>query len=333
MYIKAFVYLLVLVAGFTPYKFVNASWYNFFGSIVHGDTNPVEDEVSLDSLVLSTKTHSFVGQKGEIDSTYELKDFALVPDTLPSGIYHANYYSDKGSNISTYAVKEGDTLSEIAEKFDVSINTIIWANQISRTKTLKAGSEIIILPVTGVVHEVKSRDTIASISKQYNAKVDDVVSFNNLTENQSLTIGQKIIIPDGEMKTVSPSVSKSLSVESKSSSQSSSKYYAKPTSGPKTQGLHGHNGKDFGGHIGDAVNAAASGKVIIAKTGWNGGYGNYVVIDHPNGQQTLYGHMSAIMVSSGDTVTQGQRIGSIGNTGKSTGPHLHFEVHGGSNPF
>lgn len=333
MYIKAFVYLLVLAAAFTPYKFVNASWYNFFGSIVHGDTNIVENEVSLNSLVLDTKSISFVEQTGGEDLNYELKDLSFVPDTLPAGLYHANSYSDKGSNISTYIVKNGDTLSEIAEKFDVSVNTIIWANQVSRTKSLKVGSEIIILPVTGVVHEVKSRDTIASISKQYNAKVDDIINFNNLTENQSLTIGQKIIIPDGEMKTISPSVSKSISSESKSSTQSSSKYYMKPTSGPKTQGLHGHNGKDFGGHIGDAVNAAASGKVIIAKTGWNGGYGNYVVIEHPNGQQTLYGHMSKITISSGDIVSQGQRIGSIGNTGQSTGPHLHFEVHGGSNPF
>ena len=80
--------------------------------------------------------------------------------------------------------------------------------------------------------------------------------------------------------------------------------------------------------------AAASGEVIIARgSGWNGGYGQMVVISHPNGTQTLYGHMSAISVNAGDLVSAGQKIGEVGNTGNSTGPHLHLEVRGAKNPF
>ena len=102
----------------------------------------------------------------------------------------------------------------------------------------------------------------------------------------------------------------------------------------KTQGIHGYNGVDLAGPIGTTVRAAAAGQVIIAKSsGWNGGYGSYVVLKHNNGTQTLYGHLSRVDASVGETVAQAETIGAIGNSGKSTGPHLHFEVRGGKNPF
>jgi murein DD-endopeptidase MepM/ murein hydrolase activator NlpD len=108
----------------------------------------------------------------------------------------------------------------------------------------------------------------------------------------------------------------------------------RPANAVKTQGIHGHNGVDFGGPTGTSIKAAAGGTVTVARNGgYNGGYGSYVVISHPNGTQTLYAHMSSVGVSVGQNVGQGDYIGAIGNTGKSTGPHLHFEVRGARNPF
>ncbi len=104
--------------------------------------------------------------------------------------------------------------------------------------------------------------------------------------------------------------------------------------GVKTQGIHGHNGVDLASSLNTPIMAAAAGKVIIAKQGgWNGGYGSYVVISHPNGMQTLYAHMNSVAASVGQSVSQGSVIGYMGNTGDSSGVHLHFEVRGGVNPF
>lgn len=108
----------------------------------------------------------------------------------------------------------------------------------------------------------------------------------------------------------------------------------RPTKGVRSQGIHGHNGVDIAAPVGTPVWAAADGKVIVARSGgWNGGYGSYVVISHSNGTQTLYAHLSRVDVTVGQSVTKGKTIGAMGNTGKSTGPHLHFEVRGGKNPF
>lgn len=104
--------------------------------------------------------------------------------------------------------------------------------------------------------------------------------------------------------------------------------------GRLSQGVHGWNGVDLAAPKGSAVYAAAAGTVIISRaSGWNGGYGLYVVVDHGDGTQTLYSHLSADNVTVGQKVTRGQQIGAVGNTGKSTGYHLHFEVRGAKNPF
>ncbi|MHB1118154.1 MAG: M23 family metallopeptidase, partial [Minisyncoccota bacterium] len=116
-------------------------------------------------------------------------------------------------------------------------------------------------------------------------------------------------------------------------------YYTNPLpAGHKTQGIHGYNGIDIGAPTGTPIYAAAGGTVIVSRfrtlsNPWFGGYGNYVIIEHPNGTQTLYGHMSAVYVAVGAHVDKGQPIGEVGSTGKSTGPHLHFEVRGAKNPF
>jgi len=264
---------------------------------------------------------------------------AIVNDTaLVSEGNTGETFIDAGQSgtgqISVYVVRKGDTLSSVAKMFGVSANTIVWANDL-RSNTLKNGQELVILPISGVRHIVKSGDTLASIAKKYKTDLAEILSYNDLSANTKLKVGDEVIVPDGEIAISSGSSSSSGSSVG-ASYPTYAGYYMRPLSGGmKTQGIHGHNGIDLGRlPVGSPVMAAADGTVIIAKSGgWNGGYGSYVVISHPNGTQTLYGHLSKVSVSTGQRVEQGQTIGALGNTGKSTGPHLHFEIRGAKNPF
>lgn len=235
--------------------------------------------------------------------------------------------------ISVYVVREGDSLSQIAEMYDVTTNTILWANDIDSATDIQPGDTLVILPIVGVRHVVKDGDTIGTIAKKYEGDVDEILAYNRLNPVADLQEGDTVIIPGGAIETT-------VTVAAKSSGGSSSggasvTGLAHPLPGAqRTQGIHGYNGVDLAAGAGTPIRAAAAGEVIVSKSGgWNGGYGNYVVIKHPNGVQTLYAHNSRNAVGVGAYVTQGQTIGYVGNTGRSTGAHLHFEVRGGRNPF
>ena len=256
---------------------------------------------------------------------------ALVSDISPlGGVSDSLVYKPTSDQISIYVVREGDTLSQIAEMFDVTVNTIKWGNDLS-SNTLKVGQTLVILPITGVKHTIAKGDTLVSIAKKYKGDIDEIVAYNNLEKGSSLVVGSVIIVPDGEMQSLSPSYAVSGSPGLKEYIG----YYMRPViGGRKSQGLHGHNAIDIAAPIETRILAAADGEVIISRTGgWNGGYGNYIVIRHSNGTQTLYAHNSRNIVSVGDSVKQGEVIGLIGITGKITGSHLHFEIRGAKNPF
>ena len=247
------------------------------------------------------------------------------------GSLDENISSDR---ISVYVVHEGDRLSDIAKMFGVTENTIIWANDLKRGAALKVDQHLIILPVSGVQYTVLSGDTLTSIAKKHKGDVEEIKSFNNLAHDTDLRPGDHIIIPDGEETFVS--TSPTAKSNQKKSLPSMGGYFADPLPGHRrTQGLHGHNGVDLTLERGASIRAAAAGTVIISKNNgaYNGGYGNYVVIAHNNGTQTLYSHLEKTLTQVGAQVSQGQTIGFLGNTGKSTGPHLHFEVRGAKNPF
>jgi LysM repeat protein len=270
-----------------------------------------------------------------------IEDKALVAESgVAGGFVEIN--NRKSDQIAVYEVKEGDTISQIAHMFDVSVNTIKWANNLDRP--IKKGDSLVILPTTGIKHTVKAGGTIADIAKKYNADAKEIALFNGISIDTALVTGQEIIVPNVDLvveepkKSTKPTskASGKTSIASTNMSSGSSDWLIKPIrAGRKTQGIHGHNGIDFGAPNGTPIYAAAGGTVIIAKNddGWNGGYGNYVVIKHPNGVQTLYAHMTTVLTSVGSQVSQGKEIGTVGNTGKSTGNHLHFEVRGAKNPF
>ena len=260
---------------------------------------------------------------------------ALVPEIGPSVTLADIEVARPGQDqISIYVVREGDTLSQIAELFNVSTNTIVWANDLRRGNVIRPGETLAILPVSGVRHTVKKGETLASIVKKYEGELDEVLEFNGIPEGASLAVGSTITIPYGVVPQAVSSVSTSA-VASGSGGPSLSGYFLRPlVGGRRTQGVHGYNGVDIAAPTGTAVLASASGEVIISRSyGYNGGYGQYIVIRHDNGTQTLYAHLSENYVFAGARVVQGQVIGGIGNTGRSTGSHLHFEVRGAQNPF
>lgn len=278
--------------------------------------------------------------KGGGDITI-VDDSALMPSEGPSGTI-ADIEKPKNSMISVYVVRQGDTLSGIAKLFGVSPNTILWANDLPRGSALQIGQTLTILPVTGLKYTIKKGDTIASVAKRYGADAIEVATFNGI-DDETLAVGAEILIPDGEIAAVAATpqakpakgiLATTLNAVKGTATQIG--YYMRPlVGGVRTQGVHGYNGVDLAAPTGTPILAAAEGDVLVAKeTGWNAGYGGYVVIKHGNGSQTLYAHQSKVAVSAGQHVQQGQVIGYVGSTGKSTGAHVHFEIRNGiKNPF
>lgn len=267
---------------------------------------------------------------------------ALVADVGPSGTIADLVEGGKHGTVSTYIVEEGDSLGTIAKEFNVSINTIKWANDI-KGNTLRVGQELVILPVTGVKYTVKNSGSIRDIVKKYGGDVEEAARFNGFDPDEELGAGTVVIIPDGEVQMAretsskGPVVTYRVNKVIRNAGPAYVGYFVHPLNnvGKKTQGLHGYNGIDIAASIGTPIVASASGTITVSRDPayWNGGYGGYVVINHDNGTQTLYAHMSRNVAISGQHVSQGQVIGYVGNTGKSTGPHLHFEVRGAQNPF
>ncbi|MCK4918738.1 MAG: peptidoglycan DD-metalloendopeptidase family protein [Candidatus Pacebacteria bacterium] len=273
-------------------------------------------------------------------------DSALSSETGPSGTMANIKEPSNSDRIATYIVREGDTLGQIAEMFGVSVGTIIWSNDIKQGDLIKNGQVLSILPISGVKHNVVKGETLASIVTKYKGDLKETRQYNDLLEDDTLAVGDEVVIPGGIDALPAPSSSAGSSLTQSilrnqlnvrgTNGPEYSGYYIKPISGGRiSQDLHGYNAIDFAAPKGTPILAAASGEVIISKDNdyWNGGYGNYIVIKHNNGTQTLYAHNSSNIVWVGYHVVQGQVIGYLGSTGRSTGPHVHFEVRGAKNPF
>lgn len=227
--------------------------------------------------------------------------------------------------VITYAVVSGDTLSTVAEKFGVSIDTVKWANDLKRD-ILTVGQELKIPPITGIVHKVREGETIYSISKKYKTDAQKIVNFpfNDFSdlETFALSIGQTLIVPDGVMPEAAPV----RSVPVPPVIAGGTGQFQWPAGGRVTQyPVWYHNAVDIANNSAPGIAAADSGLVSLVEY-LRYGYGYHVLIDHGNGLSTLYAHLSDIYVKPGDRVGRGQIIGKMGSTGRSSGIHLHFEV-------
>ncbi len=243
----------------------------------------------------------------------------------------------------TYEVEDGDTLGVIADKFGLSLSTLLWANDLSIRSTIRPGQSMTIPPVDGVVYTVKKGDTINSIAQKYSAETERIIAFNKLSDADDLHIGESLILPDGEppapvVRKIAPLSKLFDSAPSSSSSSKStgtvvpSGTWVFPTDDHRVTLCYGckepwgapHMGVDLDGTYSTHSYAASDGVVIYS--GPRRGYGNTVEIDHGGGIVTRYGHHSKLLVKAGDVVKAGDTIAVTGSTGWSTGTHLHFEV-------
>ena len=338
---SAFLFLSTILI-MSPVSYANAGFLSFLGGIFSTRSAATTSEAPQQDYVNSQgggllQAAVNVNPKlarGGGDITI-VNDSALLSDVGPGGSSaDIEESSSKSDQLSIYVVRKGDSLSQIAKMFDVSVNTIIWANDISRGGSIHEGETLVILPVSGVSHTVVKSDTIKSIAQKYKGDQEEILTFNGLEDGNALVIGSTVIIPEG-MIPLPTLVPGSYTAPRGTSGPSYSGYYLYPlSSGTKSQGIHGYNGIDLAAPMGMPVFASASGDVVVSDDyGWNGGYGNYIVVSHDNGTQTLYAHLSKVIVEKGWRVVKGQVIGYVGNTGRSTGPHLHFEVRGAQNPF
>ncbi len=239
------------------------------------------------------------------------------------------------TDIREYTVEPGDTISQIAVTHGVTTRTILQNNEIPNPNALKAGQVLKIIPVDGVLHEVKKGDTLAKIGTKYKTEQEKIIAQNDLLEDEPLVEGDHLIIPGAKKElpkpvyVARPTYSGTYTPPSGGGGSAPGRLL-RPTSGKYTQYFrYGHWAVDIAAPGGTPIYAAAGGTVIKASYGWGGGYGNHLIIDHGGGLQTLYAHNSKLYVNAGQTVSQGQAIAAMGNTGRvygRTGIHLHFEV-------
>ncbi len=242
-------------------------------------------------------------------------------------------FTDRGTQIATYTVQEGDTLSFIASDYGVSINTVIWANNLRDADAIRPGIELKIPPVTGVLHKIKKGDTVSSLAKKYSVKEDIIISFNGLPLGGDLTVDDELIVPDGKINSPN-TITQQATTKRFAYLPTLSGYFMQPATGYNWGRIHGRNGVDVANSCGTPIYASADGLVTISDAvGYNGGFGKFIKINHPNGTETLYAHASRLLANIGDSIARGQQIAIMGSTGRSTGCHVHFEVHGAKNPL
>lgn len=265
-------------------------------------------------------------------------DTALSGDNIgANGAVDADGAVETSEQISVYTVRPGDTPEQIARMYNVNIATIRAANDLSPTEKIQPNQVLVILPVPGIIVTTKVKgDTINAIAKKRGANASKVSAFNDIPADEALDANVSIIIPEDSMNPVEASDDKKPAATTKKpktvvalKTSGSSRFSCPIKDGVITQGLHDTYAVDIGAAANTPVYAAADGIVKISLSGtYGGGWGTYVLVDHSPGQ-TLYAHLNAALVSSGDRVVKGQLIGRVGRTGRATGNHLHIELRGG----
>lgn len=298
---------------------------------------------AMSVLAIGVLISPFISDSNPFGENTNLLTFAQeVNDTTqtltPQDVFETQASEKPRAEIIQYTVQKGDTLSQIAKKFGVSEDTIKWANNL-KTDSITVGDTFDVLPVTGVAHKVAAGDTVYTIAKKYSSNAQAIVDFpfNEWADPQtfSLVSGQTVIVPDGVIPEEKPRyiAARQQSYTPTGPITVSGAGFAWPIRGTMNQYYSWyHKAIDVGAPVGTPIVAAHSGVVSVAIAGgWNYGYGTHVIVNGDNGYQTLYAHMSSLNVSPGQRVSAGGTVvGWVGMTGRTTGPHLHFELRSGA---
>ncbi|MFN2341104.1 MAG: peptidoglycan DD-metalloendopeptidase family protein [Halanaerobium sp.] len=223
--------------------------------------------------------------------------------------------------VKAHKVRSGETLWDIAHKHGLNIDSLIGANNISNMNSIKPGQEFKILPVKGIIYRVSPGESLNSIASKFDLKAETILEDNNLEDSSKLKVDQNLILRGAK-----PEFSYQDRLDQKFMYPIKTRitsYY-----GPRWGRMH--EGVDFAAPMGSPIRVVSSGRVVFS--GWSGGYGYVVIVQHQKGLRTLYAHNSKLLVNVGESVGRGEVIARSGNTGNSTGPHLHFEVQVNGRP-
>lgn len=240
-------------------------------------------------------------------------------------------FAPSREGILTYTVVSGDTLSGIAKNFEVTLETILAANESLRSNRLRPGEKILVPPVSGAFHRVELGETLGTLSALYGVPGEAILKANPMKTGSFLEAGELVIVPGAK-----PRRTRSSSLLLAGQLPDLRNYFRIPTGGFNWGVLHPRNAVDIANSCGTPVYAAAEGLVVAIgdPAKWNDGYGGFARIEHPNGTATRYAHMETVRVEEGEYVKQYMQIGAMGNKGNThgeTGCHLHFEVEGAKN--
>ncbi|MDR1099991.1 MAG: M23 family metallopeptidase [Treponema sp.] len=267
-----------------------------------------------------------MGGGGYPEHTISEKELlALSPEgeSAISGILEPEVFSKPRILLyDSYTVQKGDIIGDIAEKFGLNQDTIISCNGIKNTRLIQIGQVLRIPNQDGILHTVKNGDALAALGEKYQADTAAIQKANELF-SETLHPGTVLFIPGARLDWVNlQEINGDLFIWPVSGYITS--LYGFRNS-PFTGVRQFHSGLDIGSPTGTPIRAAMSGRV--SAVGWDNSFGNYVVVSHHSGYRTLYAHLSLVRVKSGAYVGTGERIGDVGSTGLSTGPHLHFTVY------
>jgi len=325
----AVVVIAVATATQSIYAYSNALGDYGKKSILYKLSNPVDEDEMVEGIPIHSDIEGPEGQTVATEITFT-SDFKIESNNT-AGYIGSNYAPTleterTRTNIEYYIVQTGDTLGGISEKFGLSLTTLLWANNLTERSYIRPGDKLTILPVSGISHTVAKGETLSSIAKKYKVEASEIIEFNKLADSSNISVGQVLVVPGGKKEVyVAPSQTYSSGYTSKTYTSSGTLLWPAPTRRITQYFSWNHPAVDVGIPVGSRLVAAESGTVIYA--GWGTGYGNEVLIDHGSGFKTRYAHGSRILVKVGDTVDRGQLVMLSGNTGWSTGPHLHFEVY------
>lgn len=312
---NSWAFVLCIATAATPFL-VSAfvAWHSSFATGVS-----LEEISAVEIEILDKAMNDFALESGrEIDENGNVLNADGSSAVVPAADFRQKV------TFSEYKVRSGDTISGISRKFGLSnISTLIAVNGISNVRQLKSGQNLKIPSADGLVHSVKSGDSLSSLSVKYGVTVEDLLDVNDL-ESQVLTAGQILFIPGARLssETLRMAMGELFTWPLKGSWRLTSNYGRRAD--PFTGVTSFHTGIDMAMPSGTPVYSSMSGK--IESVGYTNIFGNYVIIKHVNGYQTLYAHLTKSLVKSGQNVAQGAKIGLVGSTGYSTGPHLHFTV-------
>jgi len=297
-FIRSIVYLSIFVISFLlmlPFLVsIRSSLWEKKASV------QIENDILYNQFLINGLNTNIVGVKKRKVDNYNLPQFRLIK----------------------YKVKRGDSLFEIAQKFNTTIDAIITANKLKNAYYLQINRVLYIPNMPGIFYTIRRGDNLSKIASKYHVSINRIADINDLA-SPIIRKGEKIFIPNATLSNWERAVALGNIFKAPTIGRLTSRMGFRRD--PFTGKIAYHPGIDLANRTGTPIYAAQFGRVIFV--GRRGGYGKTVMLAHPKGYVTLYGHLSRILVRKGQVVKQGQLIGRMGNTGRSTGPHLHFEIH------